>query len=82
MVKDTCGSDSFSGEGFMGAPTYDIYSGQFDTEATWLESVEGLGKAAMRMGQLTAKEPGAYFVFCKTTQRALLSVDTTAEGKQ
>jgi hypothetical protein len=62
--------------------TYGIYSGQFDKDSMWLESVEGLGIAAKRMGELAAEKPGAYFVFCKRTQRVLVSIDTSKPDKR
>ena len=65
----------------MGAPTYDIFAGHIDKDAVWVEAVEGLGRAAMRMGQLAAEKPGAYFVFSLATHSVVVSVDTTSKSK-
>jgi hypothetical protein len=48
-------------------PEYDIFSGQFDKDAIWLETVEGLGAACEKMKELAKNPPGPYFVFCQNT---------------
>ena len=47
-----------------GLPTFDIFRGHYqDKDATWVDAVEGLGKARERMKQIATEKPGAYFVF-------------------
>ena len=63
-------------------PTYDIFAGRYgDTDARWIEPVEGLGCAYERMKEIAAKEPGPYFLFDPSSHRVLASVDTTAYQK-
>ena len=47
-----------------GLPTFDIFRGHYqDKDATWVDAVEGLGKARERMKQIATEKPGPYFVF-------------------
>jgi hypothetical protein len=66
----------------MKIPVYDIFSGVFDRDALWLESVEGLGPACDRMKALAAQSPGCYFVFCTQTHKVLSIIDTTAASDE
>jgi hypothetical protein len=59
--------------------TFDIFSGHVDKESKWIESVGGLGKAAMRIGLLAAEKPGAYFVYDPATHSIVMSVDTSKD---
>jgi hypothetical protein len=61
----------------MKIPQYDIFSGETDKDALWLEAVEGLGTAKDRMQVLATQTPGPYFVFCQRTHKILASIDTS-----
>jgi len=63
----------------MDAPRFDIFSGQTDKNAVWVESVEGLGNASERMLELVQKTPGSYFVFFLNTHRVLAAIDTSTD---
>jgi hypothetical protein len=60
----------------MKIPQYDIFCGQTDKDALWLEAVEGLGMQA-----LATQTPGAYFVFCQRTHEILASIDMSVSSK-
>jgi len=64
----------------MNVPKYDIFSGAVDTNALWLEVVEGLGPSLERIKQLASESPGNYFVFCSRTHTVLASIDTSISG--
>ena len=53
----------------MKAQQYDIFSGVVIENAVWLEVVEELGTALNRIKELATIKPGAYFIFCRETQR-------------
>lgn len=61
----------------MQIPQYDVFSGAVDKHAIWLEAVDGLGNAQMRMKWHAAKKPGPYFVFCQETRSILEVLDTS-----
>jgi len=62
-------------------PTYDIFAGRHgDTDARWIEPVEGLGCAYERMKEISAKERGPYFILDAHSHKVLASVDTTAKS--
>ena len=60
-----------------GEPVYDIYSGRFNDNPTWLESVYGLGNAYELMTKLAAKSPGCYFIACAKTSIIQGTIDTS-----
>jgi len=63
-------------------PRFEIFSGEYpDKDATWIESVEGLGQAADRMYELAKEKPGRYFVFHMVSHQVLAAVDTTPRAK-
>ncbi|HJZ63136.1 MAG TPA: hypothetical protein VKD70_02380 [Candidatus Acidoferrum sp.] len=63
-------------------PRFEIFSGQFpEKDATWIESVEGLGQAADRMYELAKEKPGPYFVFHMVSHQVLAVIDTTPKAK-
>ena len=63
-------------------PRFEIFFGQFpEKDATWIESVEGLGQAADRMHELAKEKPGPYFVFHMVSHQILAVVDTTPRAK-
>lgn len=43
--------------------TYDIFSGESDRDAIWLEVVAGIEQARVRMQQIADADPGKYFIF-------------------
>jgi hypothetical protein len=62
----------------MKLPTFEIFSGRFgDPDAVWIEVVEGLGQACVRMKAIAAEKPGPYFVFHLASRQVLASTDTT-----
>lgn len=61
----------------MPVPTYDIFAGRVDKDATWIEAVEGLGNAYELMTRIAAETPGPYFVFCSRTHRICGSINTS-----
>jgi hypothetical protein len=60
--------------------TFDIFSGELEKDATWLEAVQGLGSAKERMKQIAAERPGKYFIFCLADSSVLESMDTLANS--
>lgn len=60
------------------SPSFDIFSGRFGEKSIlWLGAVERLGDARARMLNLSAKQPGAYFVFDSDSQLIVAAVDTS-----
>jgi hypothetical protein len=60
-------------------PIYDIFAGRYgDTDARWIQAVEGLGAAADQMRRIAKIKRGPYFVFDAHAHKVLASVDTTA----
>ncbi|HTZ48566.1 MAG TPA: hypothetical protein VMH20_13295 [Verrucomicrobiae bacterium] len=62
--------------------TYDIFSGQMNNAALWVEAVEGLGNAYQRMTELAANSPGCYFIFCTRTHTVRGSINTVNPEEQ
>ena len=50
-------------------PRFDIFSGQIDKNALWVETVEGLSNARERMEQIAAEKPGQVFHFLAAESR-------------
>lgn len=70
-----------SGEVMRNIPKFDLFRGQYgEPDATWIETVEGLGSAAERMQQLAKEKPGPYFIFHAISRQVLGSVDTTQKS--
>jgi len=46
----------------MRQPAFDIFLGESEKDAIWLEKVEGLSNAKARMVKFAAENPGHYFV--------------------
>jgi hypothetical protein len=63
----------------MSEVTFDIFSGTSDTDAVWLESVEGLSKARERLEQIAAVRPGAYFLYSPRSRSILAKSNTTKQ---
>lgn len=58
-------------------PVFDIFSGVFDKNAIWVESVRGLSNARERMERIAVEKPGAYFVFFARDHSILHLIDTS-----
>ena len=66
----------------MGLPKFDIFAGQYgETDAKWIEAVEGLAYACQRMYAVATERPGPYFVFSANSHEVLDSMDTTPIAK-
>jgi hypothetical protein len=62
----------------MGGPKFDVFRGRFgESDAEWVEAVEGLAAACQRMCGLATERPGRYFVFYTSSHEVLDSMDTT-----
>ena len=61
-----------------GEPRFDIFSGQIDKNALWIETVEGLSNARERMEQIAAEKPGQYFIFSSLSHAVLAQIETFA----
>ena len=57
-------------------PRFDIFSGQIDKNALWIETVEGLSNARERMEQIAAEKPGQYFIFSSLSHAVLAQIET------
>ena len=64
----------------MAEPILDIFSGQWDS-AIWLDAVEGLSNARLRMEEIAAQDPGQYFVFSTLSHSILARVDTSPKSE-
>jgi hypothetical protein len=60
----------------MKEPTFDIFSGDHDKDAIWVEAVAGLSNARERMEQIARVKPGRYFLFSCTDHSVLARVET------
>ncbi len=60
-------------------PKFDIFSGDIDRDALWIEAVEGLGCAVECMKDLAAQSPGPYSIFCARTHQVLAAIDRTTQ---
>jgi hypothetical protein len=62
----------------MIVPKFDIFRGTSgNTDAVWIEAIEGLAAAKQRMNEIAQENPGAYFVFYPPRRALLASTDTT-----
>lgn len=59
-------------------PRFDIFSGQIDNNALWIETVDGLSNARERMEQIAAEKPGQYFIFSPLSHAVLAQIETFA----
>jgi hypothetical protein len=57
----------------------DIFSGELDKDAMWLEAAEGLSKARERMEQIAADKPGRYFIYSIRSRTVLAQIETFAK---
>ena len=58
-------------------PRFDIFSGDMDKDAVWVEAVEGLANAHEQMEQIASRVPGRYFLFSSYSHSVLGRIDTT-----
>jgi hypothetical protein len=58
--------------------TFDIFSGELEKDAMWLEAVQGLAAARERMNQIASETPGKYFIF-STANRSVLETTETSQ---
>lgn len=63
----------------MEEATFDIFFGQTDKNAVWVEAVKGLSNARQRMEELAAQKPGSYFVFSTSEHSILARTETSKD---
>ena len=56
--------------------TLDIFSGELEAAAVWLEAVQGLTAARERMRQIASNNPGKYFILSVADRSVLERIDT------
>ncbi|HWY26642.1 MAG TPA: hypothetical protein VNY97_01830 [Candidatus Angelobacter sp.] len=59
----------------MREPAFDIFLGESEKDAIWLEKVEGLSNAKARMKKFARENPGHYFV-CSENHSILARTNT------
>lgn len=59
--------------------TFDIFSGELEEDARWLEAVQGLDSAKDRMKQIASEKPGKYFIFCTANRSVLERTETSGD---
>jgi acetone carboxylase gamma subunit len=64
----------------MEEPILDIFSGELDKDAMWLESAEGLSQACARMEEIAAAKPGRYFIYSVKSHAVLAHIETFAQS--
>jgi hypothetical protein len=62
----------------MSEPKFDIFSGELDKNALWIETVEGLSNARERMEKMASEKPGRYFIFSASSHAVLAQTETFA----
>src|SRR3954468_16427761 len=60
----------------------DIFVGVPDSDAVWIERVNGLVDARRRMHEIAAENPGEYFVFQPRTHSVLIRINSNAKYSQ
>ena len=56
-------------------PMFDIFKGNNDKDAIWVEAASGLAGARERMEQIAAAHPDEYFVFSQRSHCILARID-------
>jgi hypothetical protein len=69
------------GEGGVSGPSFDIFSGESEQDAVWVECVEGLSAAQERMKQIAELAPGRYFLFSVQDHIVLARIETFSKSK-
>jgi len=64
----------------MPVPTYDLFLGRANSEAVWIEAVEGLGNAYEVMTKRAAEISGRYLLICSRTHTVRGSIDTSTSA--
>jgi hypothetical protein len=60
----------------MKEPTFDIFAGDYDKNAVWIEAVAGLSNARERMEEIAKEKPGKYFLFSCIDRSVLARIET------
>lgn len=60
--------------------TFDIFKRLADGRPEWVEAVEGLDEASVRMSRLASKSALAYFIYSVGDQRVVAESQVTTEG--
>ena len=55
---------------------FDIFAGEIQKNAIWLEAVAGLDEAKKRMEQTARQKPGHYFIFCSATSSVVAELES------
>jgi hypothetical protein len=55
---------------------FDIFSGDTDRDALWIEAAPGIEQARQRMGEIAAATPGSYFLFHTATRQIVERVSS------
>jgi hypothetical protein len=72
----------FAKKGTVMAETCDIFSGAPDQNPIWLEAVEGIASARLRMEHIAAHKPGPYFVFCGLSHSVIAKLDNRNQPQE
>ena len=62
--------------------TFDVFSGNSDRDAMWIESVVGIDQARARMQEIAESEPGRYFIFYARSGRVIVRIETKPQDKK
>jgi hypothetical protein len=63
-------------EGTMKEPSFDIFAGDRDKNAVWIEAVAGLSNAREQMEQIAKEKPGKYFLFSSVGRSIVGRIET------
>lgn len=66
----------------MSEPKFDIFSGDLDKDAMWIETVQGLSNARERMEEIASQKPGRYFIFSSSSHAVLSQTETFANPRE
>jgi hypothetical protein len=64
------------------AETCDIFSGVPDQTPIWLEAVEGIASARLRMEHIASRKPGPYFVFYALSHSVVAKIDNRNQPQE
>lgn len=65
------------GDNTLAKLKFDIFSGELDKNAVWLETVDGLAEAQKRMQEIATRKPGVYFIFSSGDRSVVAKLETT-----
>ena len=60
-------------------PCFEIFSGSFDDDAMWIETVSGLERAREQMHELAGQSPGRYFLFSFRARKIVAIIDSRSK---